>query len=344
MESVPTPAKLPPFPDGWYVISDSASLKPSQLISKRFAGKDVVLYRTESGKSCVTSAYCPHLGAHFAHGGCVEGNELRCPFHDFYFDTDGKCTKTGYGTKPPPKAILPVYHVHEVNGFILVWHHHQGLSPNWFVPVVDDTEWGEIITKDFPLKSHPQETTENSVDIGHFAIIHKYRNVNELIPMKYDGPHLYARYSFERDGLLPGKNNEIKAEIDIYAHGLGYSFVEVDLPIFGLKTRQYVFPFPEDDGKINLKIGMSIKKFKKASKINPFLGLLPLPLVHKLVSKASFKGYAHDVGQDFKIWENKVFMENPALAKGDGPIGKYRQWARQFYSLENTSKFLQQVA
>ena len=29
-------------------------------------------------------------------------------------------------------------------------------------------------------------------------------------------------------------------------------------------------------------------------------------------------------------------MDNPALAKGDGPIGKYRQWARQFYEgLEN---------
>ena len=24
-------------------------------------------------------------------------------------------------------------------------------------------------------------------------------------------------------------------------------------------------------------------------------------------------------------------MDNPALAKGDGPIRKYRQWAKQFY-------------
>jgi hypothetical protein len=36
--------------------------------------------------------------------------------------------------------------------------------------------------------------------------------------------------------------------------------------------------------------------------------------------------------QDFRIWENKKYRPNPILCDGDGPIGEFRRWARQFYS------------
>lgn len=35
--------------------------------------------------------------------------------------------------------------------------------------------------------------------------------------------------------------------------------------------------------------------------------------------------------QDLPIWRHKRFIERPALAEGDGPLGRYRTWARQFY-------------
>jgi len=42
--------------------------------------------------------------------------------------------------------------------------------------------------------------------------------------------------------------------------------------------------------------------------------------------------YKTDVYQDFKIWENKKYLIRTHLAPGDGPIGFYRLWARQFYN------------
>ena len=42
-------------------------------------------------------------------------------------------------------------------------------------------------------------------------------------------------------------------------------------------------------------------------------------------------GLARGAQQDFRIWGNKRYLEQPALAAGDGPIGIYRRWARQFY-------------
>ena len=53
--------------------------------------------------------------------------------------------------------------------------------------------------------------------------------------------------------------------------------------------------------------------------------------MNKIIGKTSFKNYVHDVRQDFHIWENKAYIAPPALAKGDGPVGKYRSWCKQFY-------------
>lgn len=34
---------------------------------------------------------------------------------------------------------------------------------------------------------------------------------------------------------------------------------------------------------------------------------------------------------DIMIWENKKFVKNPVLVKGDGPMNKQRRWFKQFY-------------
>jgi phenylpropionate dioxygenase-like ring-hydroxylating dioxygenase large terminal subunit len=333
MEQLPTRSKLYPFPNSWYVIGSSSELKPKQIIHKRIAGMDMVLFRTESGEACLADAYCPHLGGHLAHGGHVEGETIVCPFHYFCFDTKGTCTKTGYGTKPPPKAILKTYRIREINGFILYWHHKDDAAPEWEVPATDDSEWTEIMTADYVLRSHPQETTENSVDVGHFSVVHKYTNIIDLKDLTTQGAYLNASYGFNRapEGFIGAGTKGIKAEIDIHVHGLGYSFVEVQLPEMKMRTRQYVFPTPIDENTINLKIGMSVNKNFTPSKIHPVLRIVPKRFLTNFLLNKAFSGYAHDVSQDFKIWENKVYMDHPALAKGDGPIGRYRQWAKQFY-------------
>jgi hypothetical protein len=36
--------------------------------------------------------------------------------------------------------------------------------------------------------------------------------------------------------------------------------------------------------------------------------------------------------QDIPIWEHKAYLDRPVLCDGDGPIGLFRRWCRQFYS------------
>lgn len=50
MEQMPTPTKLFPYPNSWYVIGNLDNLKSKQVISKKIVGKELVLFRTENQK------------------------------------------------------------------------------------------------------------------------------------------------------------------------------------------------------------------------------------------------------------------------------------------------------
>lgn len=43
------------------------------------------------GELRVFDAFCPHQGAHLGHGGSLDDDCLRCPFHGFHFDPEGRC-------------------------------------------------------------------------------------------------------------------------------------------------------------------------------------------------------------------------------------------------------------
>jgi nitrite reductase/ring-hydroxylating ferredoxin subunit len=331
-----------PYPTGWYVVAASHELMNGAILTRKFCGKEIVIFRTQAGKVCVADAYCPHMGAHFAHGGTVEGETIKCPFHHFCFDTSGACTATGYGTKPSPRMNLPVWHYREKNGFIICWFDEMGIEPFWEVPDIENNGFSKILTTDWELKSHPQETTENSVDIGHFGIVHKYANVNVIRPLRIEGQYLNSRYSMQRPADLIGSKELMTFEFDVHVWGLGYSFVEVDIAEFGIQTRHYVFPSPLDGQKINLKIGISIKIINP-DKLFPFLSLLPHNWLTGLLLPGAFKGYENDVLQDFKIWENKIYIDPPALAKGDGPVAQYRQWCRQFYHFDDVKNLKNEI-
>ena len=159
-------------------------------------GEELVVYRTNSGKAAVSDAFCPHLGANFARGGKIIGEEIQCPFHGFRFDCSGACTATGYGTKPPPTAKLKQWHVDERNGLISVFYHAQGEAPDWFLPSMDMDGWTDFKTVTYDLNSHPQETTENIADIGHFEWIHGYDNVAVESKTELEGPVIRVKYGF----------------------------------------------------------------------------------------------------------------------------------------------------
>ena len=51
------------FPRGWFMVATAAQVgaKPHCV---RFFGRDMVIYRGESGKAYMVGAYCPHMRTH----------------------------------------------------------------------------------------------------------------------------------------------------------------------------------------------------------------------------------------------------------------------------------------
>ncbi len=328
-------AVLPPYPDGWYALGFSDDVPAGSLLARKFMGQEVVIFRSASGVIGAASAYCPHLGAHLGYGGTVEGETVRCTFHGFRYDLQGNCVATSYGTRPPPKAKLTTLQVSEVNGIILAYHDGLGRAPRWDIPSLKQMGWMPIIHSVFQLYDHPQETTENSVDLGHFAVVHKYKSVEILSDLVTDGLYLTIKYAATRP--LPGLGDlgaTIRFEYEIHIYGFGYSLVNVHVPALGLRSRLFVLAAPIDEERINLYLGLSQKQISNRDGIHPILRVIPKPVLNWIVARFTFWGLVHDATQDFEIWQRNRYLQPPALADGDGPIGRYRIWARQFYSVE----------
>jgi len=314
----------PPYPTGWYAVAFADELPRAGVLARPFMAGEIILYRTEGGAVCAVDPYCPHLGAHLGHGGRVEGESLRCPFHGFCFDRSGACVSTPYG-KRPPKARLGTHHVREQSGLVLVFHDAEGRAPQWEVPPVDMAGWTPLRRRTWTLPGHPQETTENSVDVGHLAVVHGYRAVTELGPLQTSGPYLTVRYAFDRRtlGALP----RARVEITIHAHGLGYSLVETEVPSLGAQMRHFVLVTPTGERQVTMRIALALRPAPG----NVWAGRLLRGLTARALAEVSMAEFAADTRQDFEIWSHKRYVSPPVLAEGDGPIGAYRRWARQFY-------------
>lgn len=324
------------FPNGWFFVGFAADLRPGSVWSRTVAGQDLVIFRTEAGEACAVDAYCPHMGAHLGKGGTVENETLRCPFHAFRFATDGRCVATGYGTPPPRKADLGTWPLCETNGFLMVYRHAEGKPPDWQLSEVDSSGWTPLLTKAWELKGHPQDIAENAVDIGHLGVVHLYDQVEFVHPVNADGIRLNAHYILHRTAEAFGRaNRKTRAEANINVYGLGYTVADIKVEEFGIETRHFVFVTPVVEGRTWFRIALSLKRITQPEKIHRALKLAPSRLLDRLIRAAAFRTFVHDVEQDFDILDHKVYLPLPRLVRGDGPVGKYRSWARQFYSSEN---------
>lgn len=318
-------------PTSWYAVAFSDELKPGQLVARALGGHPVVIFRGASGAIGAIDAICPHLGAHLGHGGLVVEDTVQCPFHGFCFDGEGRCVRTGYDTAPPPRARGRRWEVRERHGLVLLWLDETGAPPRFEIPDLDMEGWTPPRWTTLRVRGNVQEIGENSVDMGHFSWVHRYRGFQATRELEVSGGTLRAGYRFRRPGAALGQREGFDVHIDIFQHGLGYALVETDLAAMGLRTRQWVLARPGDADHVELSIAMSVQRVQRPGLIHPLLKLLPRGLLTAIIARAAFEVYRSDVNQDRSIWDNKRYLPRPALAEGDGPIGRYRQWARQFH-------------
>lgn len=330
--------RLQGYPEGWFAVAFSQELKPGKVLRRKLMNQDLVVYRTESGKAVVQDAFCPHLGAHLAEGGKIKGEELECPFHGFRFDTNGVCTSTPYG-KRVPKICNKLWHTEERHGVLLCFYSHSKTAdPSWQVKSIEpehqNYQWSSPVGRLWRIRTHPQEIIENTVDIGHFGLVHDYRSVETEKALNTDGPHLNMGYFATRNRGLLGRHdpNKLKMHLDINASGVGYSRVQVRDETLGLSIRLVVMPTPINNEEVEVRVVTQVAELPEFSGRMRWLSkLVPRTVIAKALAHVAAIEMGHDFTPDTRIWENKRFNLVPKLAPGDGPIVAFREWVGQFY-------------
>ena len=306
---------LPPYPNGWFRVCESDELEVGQVMPKMFMDNEIVIFRTESGKVKVLDAFCPHLGAHLGHGGTVEGEDIRCPFHAWKFSGDGELIEVPYAKRiPPKKPCINTWPINEINGIVFVWFDVDGKEPWWEIPEIPEITSGEYtdpIKRTFTMMTHPQDMAENLVDPGHFKYIHGLPDVPKSTA-EVDGHILKGQIEI----MFDTPRGDVAGNVNARSYGLGFGrtlftgIVDTLLVITG----SVVTP-----GEQEICIRFFVKKMGDEG-------------AEKSVAEAFSDEVCKQFEEDRPIWQNKTYWHKPSLCDGDGPIAVFRKWCRQFYS------------
>ena len=324
-----------PFPEGWYFVADRRTITKTKLIQRQWMGQDIVAWCDDEGTICVAHSVCPHLGSSLGPdaGGSVRDGRLVCPFHGFAYDASGICVATPFA-EPPKAARLKVFETREIQGLVFAWWGIDGRPPQWDLPEEppDEGVWSGMEMRTLRFPGHPQEITENSVDLAHLRYVHGYDNVEEVGTATVDGPVLVSRFNFRSRRRIAGA---IEVSYDIsaatYVHGLGYSFVEIRESTIGIESRLWVLATPVDGSLIDLVLVGQFRELRKPRRFITGLAFLPVRLRTRLMNKIFIFMQRQDVLQDVVIWGRKKYRPHPRLNRSDGAIGRYRRYCKQFY-------------
>ena len=323
-----------PYPNGWFIIAMSSEVKPGGLKPLRYFGRELVLYRTESGKPMLVDAVCPHLGGHLALG-TVMGETIQCPFHNFRYDCSGVCVEAPFAKKIPPAARLKPWPIQEVDGVIVAFYDRDGNDPTWDIPATLGEGFSDPQCQSWDLRTHVIEMAENSVDATHAVTVHGANAPTALLSNDERGPvwqvgwrHWWPmkralaqlNLGAKMNKLPPGFPEVLEIDYVITFHGLGYIHLAFDLQFVKYQVHYRVCSTPIDAETTELRSISAVRPMEGAS-----------PHIKPMVAGFIKEWTARELSPDFPIWESKDYLRRPALCDADGPFGKMRKWAAQFF-------------
>ncbi len=87
----PPPSERTADEPRWWPLDTLENLTPGDVHRYTVDDAELIARRDAGGAVRVYDAFCPHQGAHLGFGAVIDRDCLRCPFHGFYFDAEGRC-------------------------------------------------------------------------------------------------------------------------------------------------------------------------------------------------------------------------------------------------------------
>ena len=146
----------------------------------RLLGEDLVAFRDTAGRIGLVQENCPHRGASL-YFGRNEDAAIRCVYHGWAFDTDGRCVDMP--SEPVPfceKVKIKSYPVHESGG--IVWSY---LGPRETITPFRDFGTDELEREDWSATRLVTECNwvqamEGNIDTAHISHLHQWNGVDDI--------------------------------------------------------------------------------------------------------------------------------------------------------------------
>jgi len=304
---------FPPYANGWYRAVYAAELEAGAVRPLRAFGRELVVFRSEDGSAHVLDAYCRHLGAHLGHGGRVEGTGIRCPFHAWKWEGDGRCSDIPYAKRIPPAARIRAWPTREKNGIVFLWYDAQEREPSWELPDLAEIgapDWTPLEVRRWTVRARWLDMNENAVDQAHFKYVHGTHSIPETTA-EIDGHVLGCRSKM----TMGTPKGPVEGSLDTTDYGPAFQTVRLSgiVPTLMVNT---TLPLDEDTTDVSFAYTVCTAGDAEAA---------------KGVGAAIIRDLEHQMSQDIPIWENKRYWTRPMLCDGDGPFAVYRRWMRQFF-------------
>src|SRR6201986_2104941 len=169
------------FARGWHCLGLAADFRAPDGAGEPHAinafGTKLVVFADSAGKLNVLDSYCRHMGGDLSLG-TVTGHSVACPFHDWRWGGNGKCTGIPYGRRIPPTARTRAWTKLERKGQLFVWNDPQGNPPRPEEDIPEiagfgSDEWSNWTWDSLLVEgSNWRELIENVVDMPNFFYIH----------------------------------------------------------------------------------------------------------------------------------------------------------------------------
>jgi phenylpropionate dioxygenase-like ring-hydroxylating dioxygenase large terminal subunit len=160
--------------EGWLWAAASRDVKRGAVKPVEIAGRKLALYRGQDGVARAVDAFCPHMGAHLALGR-VEGDGLRCFFHAWRFDRDGRCAEIpALEGRARPDVCVKSHELHEEDGLIWIWVGDGAAS---FLPPIHQAlrrarRRRALLVARWRKACHHNVVLVNAIDEQHFRTVH----------------------------------------------------------------------------------------------------------------------------------------------------------------------------
>ncbi|MQY24554.1 Rieske 2Fe-2S domain-containing protein [Nocardia aurantia] len=324
---------------GWHCLGTVAGFRDGTPHAIEAFGTKLVVWADSSGDLKVLDAYCRHLGGDLSMGE-IKGDSIACPFHDWRWGGNGRCTAIPYARRVPPLARTRSWTTLERNGQLYVWHDHEGNPPpdEVTIPYIEGpyTEadgspreqlgerWTEWTWETLHIEgANCREIIDNVVDMAHFFYIHYafptyFKNVFEgHVATQYletkGRPDVGMAAKYGGESLLQSEASYFGPSYMINPLVNSYGGYEIKILLINCH-------YPVTQNSFVLQYGLSVEKPEGIDD----------ETADKLAASMT-KFFGDGFLQDVEIWKHKSKIDNPLLCEEDGPVYQLRRWYDQFY-------------